>query len=248
MTRFLSGWLKEIVENSYKRPYIQYSRDKPVLSLIDRIIQVNNSNRNAIIAEYKRASPSGFLMDRDPVEYAKIVESLGASGISVLTEEKYFKGSYDFLLKISKTVNIPVLMKDFIVTEQQIDTGFNLGADSVLLIVRILTERELESLLLYARSYKIEPLVEVHDKNDLEIALNVGAKLIGVNSRDLATLKIDLEKTKELLQLIPNNVVKVAESGITTREQLEELRKAGANGFLIGSAIMKEPFILKDLI
>ncbi|AWR97760.1 indole-3-glycerol phosphate synthase TrpC [Acidianus sulfidivorans JP7] len=248
MVRFLSGWLKDVVENSYRRPYVRYSRNKPVLSLIDRIIQVEESKKNPIIAEYKRASPSGFSMDRDPIEYAKTVESLGAAGISVLTEEKYFKGSYDYLLKISNSVKIPILMKDFIVTEKQIDTGFNLGADSVLLIVRILTERELESLISYARSYKMEPLVEVHDKNDLEIAINVGAKLIGVNSRDLSSLSIDLNKTKELLQMIPNNVIKIAESGITTREELEELRKSGANGFLIGSAIMKEPFILKDLI
>lgn len=248
MTRFLSGWIKDVIENSYRRPYVSDVRNKPVFSLAERVLQLYNSGKTAIIAEYKRASPSGFLMDRDPVEYAKTVESLGAVGISVVTEEKYFQGSYEYLKKISRAVKIPVLMKDFVVTESQIDVAYNLGADTVLLIVKILTERELESLLAYARSYRMEPLVEVHDKRDLDIALSAGARFIGVNSRDLVTLNVDLEKTKELLKIIPNNIVKIAESGISSKEQIEELKSAGAQGFLIGSALMKEPSILKNLL
>lgn len=248
MPRFLSGWLKDVVENAYKRPYIDATREKPVLSLVKSITNFYNLGKTAIIAEYKKASPSGFLADRDPIEYAKTVESLGAVGISVITEEKYFQGSYEYLRKIARAVKIPVLMKDFVVTETQIDVAYNLGADSVLLIAKILTERELESLISYARSYKMEPLVEIHTKSDLDMALNAGAKFIGVNARDLTTLKIDLEKTKELLKLIPANIVKIAESGISSKEQIDELKEAGAHGFLIGSAIMKDPTLLKNLL
>ena len=248
MVRFLTGWLKDVVNNAYSRPYVHKIRDKPVFSLIDAIRKVKEENKNPIIAEYKRASPSGFSADRDPIEYAKEMERSGAVGISVLTEDKFFSGSYDYLFIISHTVKIPVLMKDFVVTERQIDNAYNLGADSILLIVRILTERELESLILYARSYRLEPLVEIFDENELEIALNAGAKIIGVNSRDLLTFAIDQERVKRVLRKIPSNVIRVAESGITSKEQIEELKKYGADAFLIGSALMKEPSKIKELI
>ncbi|QGA69455.1 indole-3-glycerol phosphate synthase TrpC [Sulfolobus sp. E11-6] len=247
MPRYLKGWLKDVVQLSLRRPPFRASRQKPIISLNERILEFNKRNVTAIIAEYKRKSPSGLDVERDPIEYAKFMERY-AVGLSVLTEEKYFNGSYEILRKIASSVSIPILMKDFIVKESQIDDAYNLGADTVLLIVKILTERELESLLEYARSYGMEPLVEINDENDLEIALRIGAKFIGVNSRDLETLEINKENRRKLLSMIPSDVVKVAESGISERNEIDELRKLGVNAFLIGSSLMQNPERIKEFI
>ncbi|MBW9140325.1 MAG: indole-3-glycerol phosphate synthase TrpC [Candidatus Aramenus sp.] len=248
MPRYLEGWLKEVVENALRRPYVDAKRKRPIFSLYNAILKAMESGRNAIIAEYKTRSPSGFKAERDPVEYAKFMEANGATALSVLTEDKFFGGSYSTLMRIANEISIPVLMKDFVVTESQIDTAYNIGADSVLLIVRILTQRELANLIEYSRTYKMEPLVEVHNEYEVEIALDSGAKIIGVNSRDLQSLKVDIERVKKLLQYIPNKVIKVAESGIDNRETINELKKAGANAFLIGSALMTDPAKIKDLV
>ncbi len=248
MPRYLSGWLKEVVDNALNRQYISMQRSRPIYPLYDSILNAKESNKTAIIAEYKTRSPSGFFAERDPVEYAKLMEKNGAIGLSVLTENKFFGGSYENLINIANTVKISILMKDFIVTERQIDTAYNLGADSVLLIVRILTERELINLLDYARSYKLEPLVEIHDNSDLEIALNSGAKIIGINSRNLSTLEIKLENIKKLLPIIPKDKLKIAESGISSKEDIEDLKRSGADAFLIGTLLMKEPAKIKDLL
>ncbi|ACR41914.1 indole-3-glycerol phosphate synthase TrpC [Saccharolobus islandicus] len=247
MPRYLKGWLKDVVQLSLRRPSFRTSRQRPIISLNKRILEFNVRNVTAIIAEYKRKSPSGLDVERDPIEYAKFMEKY-AVGLSVLTEEKYFNGSYEILRKIASSVSIPILMKDFIVKESQIDDAYNLGADTVLLIVKILTERELESLMEYARSYGIEPLVEINDEKDLEIALRIGAKFIGVNSRDLETLEINKENQRKLLSMIPSDVIKVAESGISERNEIEELRKLGVNAFLIGSSLMQNPEKIKEFI
>ncbi|ACP55259.1 indole-3-glycerol phosphate synthase TrpC [Saccharolobus islandicus] len=247
MPRYLKGWLKDVVQLSLRRPSFRTSRQRPIISLNKRILEFNVRNVTAIIAEYKRKSPSGLDVERDPIEYAKFMEKY-AVGLSVLTEEKYFNGSYEILRKITSSVSIPILMKDFIVKESQIDDAYNLGADTVLLIVKILTERELESLIEYARSYDMEPLVEINDEKDLEIALRIGAKFIGVNSRDLETLEINKENQRKLLSMIPSDVIKVAESGISERNEIEELRKLGVNAFLIGSSLMQNPEKIKEFI
>ncbi|AEB94650.1 MAG: indole-3-glycerol phosphate synthase TrpC [Metallosphaera sp.] len=248
MPRYLDGWLKRVVDNALKRPYVSKSREKPVLQIIPRIEEYKKNELNPIIAEFKRRSPSGFSEDRDPITYSKQMEKGGALALSVITEDSVFQGSYTFLEKISTSVNIPVLMKDFVVTERQIDVAYNLGADTVLLITRILTERELSSLVEYSRSYGMEPLVEVHDENDLAIALRIGAKLVGINSRDLVTLEVNKEKALKLLERIPSNVTKVMESGIESGEEIRYLREKGADAFLIGSSLMKEPDKIKDFV
>ncbi len=247
MPRYLQGWLKSVVEHSMRRGYVSAERTRPIHNIVERIIEFQSNNINPIIAEFKRASPSGFSAEGEPVSYAKFMRNY-AVGISVLTEEKFFKGSYDLLRSVANAVDIPVLMKDFIVSESQIDSGYNLGADFMLLIVRILTERELEGLIEYTRSFKMEALVEVHDKDDLDIALRCGAKLIGFNSRNLITLEVNHDLQKELIASSPKDVIKVAESGIQSRDQILELKKAGANAFLIGSFLMKEPEKIKEFI
>jgi len=247
MPRYLEGWLKDVVEYSLRREYVSAERIRPIYNGIGRINQFKESGINPVIAEFKRNSPSGFSADRDPIEYAKFMRNY-AVALSVLTEEKFFNGSYTLLKSISSSVDIPVLMKDFVVTETQIDTGYNLGADLILLIVRILTERELEGLIEYVRSYKLEPLVEVHSKDDLEIALRCGASLVGFNARNLFTLEMDVDLQKELISTSPKDIVKVAESGIESRDQLMELKKIGADAFLIGSSLMKDPEKIKEFI
>jgi len=247
MPRFLEGWLADVVNLSLARERVRKIRERPIYSL-SRFIRAVEDKRNAIIAEFKRRSPSGLNEDRDIIEYAKFMEENGAVGISVLTEEKYFGGSYADLEKVANTVKIPVLMKDFIVTEKQIDNAYNLGADAVLLIIKILTEKELVDLYNYAKSLGLEVIVEITDEKDLRIALRHDFKIIGVNSRNLSSLEVDLQRTKNLLKSIPKDVIKIAESGIKTREDIMQLKEAGADAFLIGTTLMKDPNKIKELI
>ncbi|BFH74284.1 indole-3-glycerol phosphate synthase TrpC [Sulfurisphaera javensis] len=246
MPRFLDGWLSDVVKNSLNRARVNKPRERPIY-LLSKFIK-SSVNKNAIIAEYKKKSPSGLNENRNLVEYVKFMEESGAIGISVLTEEKYFGGSYNDLETVTKIVKLPVLMKDFIVTEKQIDTAFNLGADVILLIVKILTERELVNLYEYAKSLGLEAIVEITDENDLKIALRHNFNIIGVNARNLISLEVDIQKVKKLLELIPKNIIKIAESGIKSREEIIELKKAGADAFLIGTTLMKDPNKIKELI
>ncbi len=147
MPRYLEGWIKQVVENALRRAYVSRSREKPVLQVVPRIMELKKKGFNPVIAEYKRRSPSGFNEERDHITYAKQMELGSAVAISVITEDTVFNGSYKYLEDISRAVRVPVLMKDFVVTENQVDAAYDLGADFVLLIVRILTERELSVLL-----------------------------------------------------------------------------------------------------
>lgn len=246
MPRFLDGWLSDVVKISLQRERVNKPRERPIY-LLSRFIKAS-TNKNAIIAEYKRKSPSGLNENRDIVEYVKFMEENGAIGISVLTEEKYFGGSYSDLETVTKTVKLPVLMKDFVVTEKQIDTAFNLGADVILLIVKILTERELVNLYNYARDLGLEVIVEVTDQEDLNIALRHEFDMIGINARNLSKLEVDLDNVKKLLENIPKDRIKIAESGIKSKEDINELKKAGADAFLIGTTLMKDPNKIKELV
>nr|3UY8_A Chain A, Kemp eliminase KE59 R5_11/5F [Escherichia coli]3UY8_B Chain B, Kemp eliminase KE59 R5_11/5F [Escherichia coli] len=245
--RYLKGWLEDVVQLSLRRPSLRASRQRPIISLKERILEFNKRNNTAIIAVYKRKSPSGLDVERDPIEYAKFMERY-AVGLAILTEEKYFNGSYEDLRKIASSVSIPILMWDFIVKESQIDDAYNLGADTVGLIVKILTERELESLLEYARSYGMEPAIVINDENDLDIALRIGARFIIISSHDLETLEINKENQRKLISMIPSNVVKVVASGISERNEIEELYKLGVNAFEIGSSLMRNPEKIKEFI
>ena len=248
MPRFLQGWLADVVKNSLNRRGVIKPRERPIYSLKKSILFAKNQGKNPIIAEFKRRSPSGLNIDRDIVDYVKFMESNGAVGISVLTEEKFFGGSYEDLERVARAVKIPVLMKDFIVTERQIDTAYSLGADIVLLIARILTERELVSLYKYAKSYHLDVIVEVTNEEEVEIAVRNNFDIIGVNSRDLSSLDVSLDKTVKLLHLIPSDRVKIAESGIKTRDDIQRLKEAGADAFLIGTTLMQDPNKIKELI
>jgi Indole-3-glycerol phosphate synthase len=247
LPRYLQGWLSEVVALSMRRSHANVNRERPLFSLYSAIIKTKARGLTPVIAEFKRSSPSGFSQERDLLQYVKFMEENSAVGISILTEEKYFKGSYQDLLKAARAVKIPVLMKDFIVTESQIDDAYQLGADAVLLIVRLLTRRELCGLMNYAKTFGLESLVEVHDESDLEIASSCGARIVGLNSRDLSTLTVNLETPLKLLPKV-GNALKVVESGISGREDLSKFKEAGADSFLVGSALMKDPSKIKELI
>jgi indole-3-glycerol phosphate synthase len=213
----------------------------------------------ALIAEVKKASPSAGVIcpDFDPVRIAKEYEAAGASCLSVLTDEKFFQGSLDYLRQIRAVVKLPLLRKDFIIDERQILEAIEWGADAILLIVAILDDEQLKRFHSLAVEAGLAALVEVHDEAELERALKIGPQLIGVNNRNLKNFKVDLATTEKLAaQLFRRTGVSpvskinnrdrqdacptlVAESGIHTRADVERLKKCGANAILVGESLMR---------
>jgi indole-3-glycerol phosphate synthase len=199
--------------------------------------------RPAIIAEIKRASPSRgeFAMGWDPVELAQIYQANGAAAISVLTEVHYFKGDPDFIRRMRPVVAVPILRKDFILEPIQVYETAALGADALLLIVSLLNLGQLRALLLLTRSLGLEALVEVHTRQEMETALAAGARVIGINSRNLHTLEMFPDRALELAPLAPPEVTLVAASGLKSRADLERLEAAGIHAFLIGETLVSAP-------
>jgi indole-3-glycerol phosphate synthase len=195
----------------------------------------------AIIAELKKASPSRGLIraNFDVEDLAPKLERAGAAALSVLTDEKFFQGSLGNLQRASSCTSIPCLRKDFMVDEFQILEARAHSADAILLIVAALSQAELISLAQSARIHSLDVLCEVHDEDELHRALDAGCDLIGVNSRDLRTFKVDLATAHRLGDLIPKNVVRVAESGIHNAADIARLRASGYQAFLIGESLMK---------
>jgi indole-3-glycerol phosphate synthase len=199
-------------------------------------------DRIAVIAELKKASPSKGLIRAsfDPEELARDLEASGAAALSVLTDEKFFQGSLDNLRKASAAVSIPCLRKDFIIDYFQLVEARANCADAVLLIVAALSQAELETLVRGARSYGLDVLCEVHDAKELQRALDAGCDLIGVNTRDLRTFHVDLQTALNLASEFPDRVVRVAESGIHSADDVARLRAAGYQAFLVGESLMRE--------
>ncbi len=204
----------------------------------------------ALIAEVKKASPSKGIIcpDFDPVRIAQEYEAAGANCLSVLTDEKFFQGSLEYLKQIRAAVKIPLLRKDFIIDERQILEAVEWGADAILLIVAILSDEQLRHFHQLAWEAGLSALVEVHDESELERALEIDAELIGVNNRDLKTFKIDLDTTDRLASKarelrgadIWSEKILVGESGINTRNDVYRLRDAGAKAILVGESLVKE--------
>ncbi|MFS0776527.1 indole-3-glycerol phosphate synthase TrpC [Neobacillus sp. 3P2-tot-E-2] len=219
---------------------------KPKRSFIRKL---QNADEIAIISEFKRASPSKGLINNgvEPADQAARYEKAGASAVSVLTDSAFFKGSFADLRAVREAVDLPILCKDFIIDSIQIDQAAAHGADIILLIVAALNETTLEQLYQYARSLDLEVLVEVHNQEELEKALKIGAKLIGVNNRDLKTFNVSLDVTESLAKSIKDSgAFLISESGIHHREDVERVRSAGANGILVGEALMKSPDLAKS--
>ena len=205
-------------------------------------IKAVSGNDIKIIAEVKKASPSKGIIKKDfnPVEIAKTYEMNGAAAISVLTEEKYFHGHIDYLREIKEEVSLPLLRKDFIFDEYQVYESRAAGADALLLIARVLEKKEVEDFLDLSHDLSMSCLVEVHDEEELEKVLSTKAKLIGINNRDLKTFKTDIKTTLNLAAKIPKDRIVVSESGINNYHDIDFLRGAGVNVFLVGEAIVRE--------
>lgn len=199
----------------------------------------------ALITEVKKASPSKGILreDFDPVEIAKAYEQAGAACLSVLTDEPYFQGKDEYLQDIRKAVSIPLLRKDFMLDPYQIYESRALGADCILLIMAALSDAHAKELYDLAVELGMDALVEVHDEDELERALKLDPQMIGVNNRNLKTLEVSLETGLSLAAQMPEGIVKVAESGIETREHIRMFTDAGFNAFLIGESLMKQPDI-----
>ena len=195
----------------------------------------------AVIAEVKKASPSKGLIRADfrPNELALELELAGAAALSVLTDEEFFQGSLEYLEDASAATSIPCLRKDFIIDEFQIVEARAHCADAILLIVAALEQKELTGFARIAREHELDVLCEVHDHAELQRALDAGCDLIGVNSRDLKTFKVDLATALRLGEQIPSECVRVAESGIQSGADVARLRAAGYDAFLIGESLMR---------
>jgi len=212
-------------------------------------------DRIQLIAEVKKASPSRGIIrpDFNPVEIARTYAANGASAISVLTETEYFQGSLDYLREVRNALgtSLPLLRKDFICDPYQVYESRAYGADSLLLIVAILDPERLEELLGLSHRLNMSCLVEVHNETELETALKSGARIIGLNNRDLRTLAVDMAVTQQLRPLIPQDRVVVSESGIRSRSDIEKLERWGVDAVLVGESLMSAPDIaarMKELL
>jgi indole-3-glycerol phosphate synthase len=195
----------------------------------------------AIIAEVKQASPSKGLLckDFDPARIAAAYERGGAAAISVLTDLHFFQGSLEHLENARNSVSLPVIRKDFTIAPEHVVQAAAHGADAILLIVAILSEREIRDFREAAARYGMAALVEVHDRRELDVAIAAGSEIIGVNNRNLTTFQVTLETSLQLAEHMPNGVIRVSESGIHDAADIARLRGAGYTAFLVGEHLMK---------
>ena len=243
---------KEIIgfKNSFPLEDFIKNLDKlsPTKGFISNL--TNSLNKPAIIAEIKKASPSkGVIREQfNPEDIALIYEKSGAACLSVLTDQKFFQGSFDFLSKVSRVTNLPILCKDFIISAYQIYKARFSGADAILLIAAILKDSDLVYLNKIAAKLNMDVLVEIHDKEELERVLNLNCfNLIGINNRDLKTFQTNLKVTLNMMKtlhrtkaILSNNEIFISESGIKCFEDLKLLESVGIKGVLIGESLMKE--------
>jgi indole-3-glycerol phosphate synthase len=208
-------------------------------------LTTRRNRKMGLIAEVKKASPSKGLIreDFDPVSLAKSYEQAGADCISVLTDVQYFQGSNDYLSAVRKAVNVPLLRKDFTIDAKQIYEARLIGADAILLIAAILTTEQMKQYLTLASDLGLDALVEVHNREELERALELDTQLIGINNRNLKTFVTDLRTTEELIQVIPAGKTVVSESGISSIQDMAYLQQVGSQAVLIGEYFMRQPIV-----
>jgi indole-3-glycerol phosphate synthase len=210
---------------------------------------IQRRDRVRIIAETKKASPSAGVIETnyDPVETAKNYEANGADAISVLTERNSFGGAPEHLARVRAAIGLPVLRKDFIIDEAQVLESVAIGADALLLIVAALKPEQLKALHQLATTHKLSVLVEVHSRDEIGMAVDAGAKIIGINNRNLATLEVDLAITEKLLPEIPAGITIVSESGIRTMADLKRMAAYLIDALLVGEGLMRGDLSLKEL-
>ncbi|SER90099.1 indole-3-glycerol phosphate synthase [Gracilibacillus ureilyticus] len=239
LDKILAEKEKEVAE--LKENYVQGSiQAKRVnISLYDSFMK---SEKMSIIAEMKRASPSkGLINDGvEPADQGQLYEACGAGAISVLTDQPFFKGTMRDMQDVREVVNIPVLNKDFIIDEIQIDRAYDAGANLILLIAAALPEARLQQLYNYAEQKGLEILFEVHNEEEMETAKRIGAKIVGINNRDLKTFHVDLAVTERLAKMVDTDqTLLISESGMKVREDVERVAHSGAKGILVGETMMR---------
>ncbi|HEV7401329.1 MAG TPA: indole-3-glycerol phosphate synthase TrpC [Chthoniobacteraceae bacterium] len=215
---------------------LQRNDFRPFASAVDR-----GEEALGLIAEVKKASPSaGVIAENfDPVAIARAYEAAGAHAISVLTDEQFFQGSLAYMARIRAAVSLPLLRKDFILHEVQIYEAAVAGADAILLIVAALEQERLEALARTAELCQLDVLTEVHTREEMDRALDAGARLIGINNRNLATFEVDLQTTELLCEEAPGDVVLVSESGLKTRADTQRVFDCGCHAILVGESLMR---------
>ncbi len=226
---------KQLIPTSQLEQSVLFKR--PTASLADNL----RNSKSGIIAEHKRRSPSKSVINNtlNVQDVAKGYESAGVCGMSVLTDGKYFGGSLDDLLTARAACNLPLLRKEFIIDEYQMLEAKAYGADVILLIAAILSRQEIKQFSEFAKSLHLDVLLEVHNEDELHKSIMPSLDMLGVNNRNLKTFDVSLDTSKNLSNLIPNDFVKVSESGISNIEAIKELQPYGYQGFLIGENFMK---------
>ncbi len=234
---------KREVDRAQKRLSLSSLKKKAESLYIRSAFKKNISRKGHInlIAEIKKSSPSKGVIraDFDPLKIALTYQAAGASALSVLTDERFFDGKLEYLAMVKQRVTIPILRKDFVIDEYQVYESAASGADAILLIAQILTQEELNRYFGIAKDIGMDVLVEVHNEEELGKALASPASIIGINNRDLVTFNVDISTTQRLIRLIPENKVIVAESGISSYEQVMFLKSLGVNAVLIGEIFMR---------
>lgn len=241
--------LDEII--SFKRQELAQAKERRPLAQLERALKTRPPIRDfrgaitrpgtiSLIAEIKKSSPSAgpIRPGADVLEIAKVYERAGAQAISVLTDEKFFSGSLDDLVRVREKISLPVLRKDFLLEEYQVVEAAAAGADAVLLIAAALPKPALKRLIALARDLSLAALTEVYNERELGEALAAGAEVIGVNNRDLATFQVDLKTTERLFQQIPSGRTRISESGLRSRADVEFVLAQGAHAVLIGEELM----------
>ena len=236
---------KRILERSYTSLESEWGFEKELQSFSQAI----NGKVVKFITEVKKASPSKGIIreDFDPVSLARIYEKSGASAISVLTDEPFFKGHLSYLDDIAKQITIPILRKDFIINPYQIAEAKAFGADAILLIARILSDSQLDELLSAAKEYELDALVECYDLVDQDRINYEKISILGVNNRDLETFEVDVHRGVSQLNMAPESTITVSESGISTVDDIKFLQKNGINAVLIGEHLMRQSNIGEEL-
>ena len=198
-------------------------------------------NRIGLIAEIKFASPSAGTIRKngDPISIGRVYEGAGAAAVSLITDKRFFGGDLDQLPRLKKAISLPVLRKDFIIDVIQVRESLLFGADAILLIARILSHGQLKDLLAAAQEFGLDSLTEVHDRDDLEKAVECGAKIIGINNRNLNTFEVHIKTTIDLAPLVPEGCILVSESGIVNGGDIRSLWTHGVQAVLVGSSLMK---------
>lgn len=245
LQKILQRKVEEITQAAAKESLIDISKRAasalPVRGFIQAIENKITAGKAAVIAEIKKASPSKGVMRENfiPSDIAQSYEKGGAACLSILTDRDFFQGAPEFLLQAREATKLPVIRKDFIIDAYQVYEARAMNADCILLIVSALGDATLNELLALAHHLQMDVLMEVHDRDEMERAIQSGAKLIGVNNRNLRTFDVSLQTTLDMLDMLPEDRILVTESGIHVPEDVKLMRQNGVNSFLVGEAFMR---------